>query len=256
LGDAMSSKGLLLENLTWVQAEQALTPDTVVVLPLGAGAKEHGPHLPLCNDWLLAEHFKQRVLEAADVVIAPTLAYHYYPAFVEYPGSISLRLETARDLIEDICISLAAFGPRRFYVLNTGISTVQALAPAREALAGRGLLLRYTDLRAAGRARIAELIEQEGGTHADEIETSMMLYIAPERVDMSKAARDYHPGQGRLTRRVDGGGTFSPSGIYGDATLANRDKGRAAVAAIVDSILQDIEQLRVQALPRATLDST
>ena len=148
----MVSKGLLLEELTWVQAELALTPDTVVVLPLGASAKEHGPHLPLCNDWLLAEYFKQRVLEAANVVIAPTLGYHYYPAFVEYPGSVTLRLETARDLIEDICTSLAAFGPRRFYVLNTGISTIQALAPARDALAAHGLLLAYTDLRAAGRA--------------------------------------------------------------------------------------------------------
>ena len=245
----MASKGLLLAELTWVQAELALTPDTLVVLPLGAGAKEHGPHLPLCNDWLLAEYFKQRVLEAADVVIAPTLGYHYYPAFVEYPGSVTLRLETARDLIEDICTSLAAFGPRRFYVLNTGISTIQALAPARDALAAHGLLLAYTDLRAAGRARIERLIEQAGGSHADEIETSMMLYIAPERVDMSKAVCDYHPGKGRLTRQAGAGGTYSPTGIYGDASLANHDKGRAAVEAIVTSVLSDIEQLRSQALP-------
>ena len=87
---AAAPRGVLLWDLTWVEAEAVLTPDAVVVLPLGAASKEHGPHLLLKNDWLLAEYYKERVLAAADVVIAPTLGYHHYPAFVEYPGSTSL----------------------------------------------------------------------------------------------------------------------------------------------------------------------
>ena len=94
-----SSKGVLLEDLTWIEAEQALTPHTVIVIPLGAAAKEHGPHLPLKNDWVLAEYLKQRVREVAAVVVAATIPYSFYPAFLEYPGSISLRLETARAAI-------------------------------------------------------------------------------------------------------------------------------------------------------------
>src|SRR5918992_972188 len=120
--------------------------ETVVVIPLGAAAKEHGPHLKLKNDWLIAEYLKKRVLEQSDVVVAPTVNYHFYPAFLEYPGSTSLRLETARDLIVDVCKSLAGYGPRRFYVLNVGISTRFALQPAAEALAKEGLILHYTDL--------------------------------------------------------------------------------------------------------------
>src|SRR4029453_16591284 len=121
------SKGVLLEDLTWVEAEKVLTPDAVVVVPLGAAAKEHGPHLKLKNDWLIAEYLKNRILALSRVVIAPTINYHFYPAFVEYPGSTSLRVEVARDLVVDICRSLSRFGPRRFYILNTGISTVRAL---------------------------------------------------------------------------------------------------------------------------------
>jgi len=49
------TKGVLLEDLTWVEAEKILNPNTVVVIPLGAAAKEHGPHLKLKNDWLIAE---------------------------------------------------------------------------------------------------------------------------------------------------------------------------------------------------------
>ena len=102
-------KGVLLETLTWTAAEQRLTKDTVVVIPLGAAAKEHGPHLQLNNDWLMAEYLKNRVLAAADVVIAPTINYSFYPAFVEYPGSTTVSLETARDTVLDICRTLAAY---------------------------------------------------------------------------------------------------------------------------------------------------
>src|SRR5437870_10108165 len=99
--------GTLLEDLTWQQAETALTASAVVVIPLGAGSKEHGPHLKLKNDFLIAEYLKRRVLERAAVVVAPTLNYHFFPAFTDYPGSTSLRLETARDLTVDVCRSLA-----------------------------------------------------------------------------------------------------------------------------------------------------
>src|SRR5215475_10133834 len=119
--------GVLLEDLTWQQAEPRLTAETLVVLPIGAAAKEHGPHLLLKNDYLLAEYLKRRLLVHPKVVVAPTLNYHYYPAFVDYPGSTSLRLETARDLLVDICRSLAHHGPRKFYALNTGVSTMRPL---------------------------------------------------------------------------------------------------------------------------------
>jgi creatinine amidohydrolase len=78
------AKGILLEDLTWLEAEKVLTRESVVVIPIGAAAKEHGPHLKLKNDSILAEYLKNRVLAASNVVIAPTVTYHYYPAFVEY----------------------------------------------------------------------------------------------------------------------------------------------------------------------------
>jgi creatinine amidohydrolase len=241
---SLSAKGILLEDLTWQEAEKVLTPSTIVVIPIGAESKEHGPHLKLKNDWLLAEYFKREVLKSADVVVAPTVNYHFYPAFVEYPGSTTLRLETARDLMVDICRSLARYGPRKFYALNTGVSTLRALKPAAEILAAEGITFRYTDVLKASAAVEAEIRQQEGGTHADEMETSMMLYIAPETVDMSKAKKDYHPGPGPLTRDPKGAGTYSASGIYGDATLATRAKGEKLVHATVASILSEINDLR------------
>ncbi len=239
------TKGILLGDLTWVEAEKVLTRDTVVVIPIGAASKEHGPHLRLKNDWILAEYLKNRVLKASDVVMAPTVPYHYYPAFGEYPGSTTLRMETARDLMVDICRSLARYGPRRFYALNTGVSTLRALKPAAEQLAAEGITFHYTDiLKITGPVEKA-VGKQEGGTHADEIETSMILYMDPASVDMKKAVKDYHPsGKGGLTRDPKGEGTYSPTGIWGDPTLATREKGRIVTEALVDGILKEIEALR------------
>lgn len=238
-------KGILLGDLTWVEAEKALTRETVVVIPIGAASKEHGLHLRLKNDWILAEYLKNRVLRASNVVIAPTVPYHFYPAFVEYPGSTTLRLETARDLMVDICRSLARYGPRRFYVLNTGVSTLRALKPAAEQLAAEGITLHYTDiLKVIGPVEKA-VGKQEGGTHADEIETSMILYMDPASVDMKKAVKDYHPsGIGGLTRDPKGEGTYSATGVWGDPTLATREKGRIVTEALVEGILKEIEELR------------
>lgn len=240
----MSKRGIELGELSWLDASQLLTRDTIVVLPLGAASKEHGPHLRLDNDLTIANYLKERVLEVCEVVMLHTLGYHFYPAFVEYPGSISLRFETARDLVVDICTSIAKFGPWRFYVINTGLSTAGPLAAAAAVLLAQGIVLKYTDITRKA-PELRKLVQQPGGTHADEVETSMMLYMTPDRVDMSKAKDDFdQDGKGPLCPERKPGTTYSPTGIYGHATLATREKGEAFVEARVKQIIRDIADLR------------
>lgn len=234
-----------LWDLTWLEAEARLTSETIVVLPLGAASKEHGPHLRLKNDWLMAEYYAARVIEQADVVVAPTLGYHFYPAFVEYPGSTTLTAETSRDIVVQVVRSLARHGPRRFYVLNTGVSTVAPLEASAKVLAAEGITMTFTDILEIAAPLEKTLAEQPGGTHADEIETSMMLYIAPETVDMDKAVTDWSPKtKPGLSRTPDGPGHYSRSGVFGDPTLATREKGAALVENMVRGLLADIEALR------------
>jgi creatinine amidohydrolase len=243
-------RGIVLGDLTWQEAERVLTPDAVIVIPLGAESKEHGPHLRLDNDARLAAFYRGRVLAAANVIVAPTVNYHFYPSFVEYPGSTHLRFETARDLIVDIVRSLAAYGPRRFYVLNTGVSTVRPLTAAAELLKGDGIIFAFTNVLQVGAAAEATVRQQVRGTHADEIETSMMLYMYPDRVDMSKAVKDDSPqGVGGLSRVPGTAKTYSASGVWGDATLATREKGRIVVEATVKEMLGEIEALRARSSP-------
>ena len=105
---------------------------------------------------------------------------------------------------------------------------MRALAPAAEALAADGILMRYTDLLKVMAPVEKAVSQQEGGTHADEIETSMILYMSPGDVDMSKAVKDYHPGKGGFTRDPKKEGkTYSPSGVFGTrrSRRRRRDEG-------------------------------
>jgi creatinine amidohydrolase len=225
-----------------VEAERVLEEYEVVMIPLGARTKEHGPHLPLNNDWVMAEYLAKRVAAEVPVAVMPTLQYGYYPSFLEYPGSVSLGFETFKELVKDICVSLAGYGVRKFYVLNTGISTARALGPASEELREQGIEMRFTDILVSGARAEEGVSEQEGGTHADERETSMMLYINPEMVDMSKAVKDYDPTGGLgLTRDPEKTGSkYSPTGIYGDPTLATVEKGMIAVEGRVRFIVEEL----------------
>jgi len=246
-----------LENLSWDEAERILTPDRVVVIALGAESKEHGKHLQLNNDWVMAEYLKNRVLAAVPVVIAPTINYSYYPAFLEYPGSTSLESNTARDMVVEICRTLALHGSRRFYVLNTGISTIKPLSEAAKVLSSESITLTYFDFDEID--HVVKQVQQESeGTHADEIETSMMLYIAPNTVRMSKAVKDLHPHhRGGLTRDPNSAEkTYSPTGAWGDPTLATREKGRIVVEATVKAILRDIQNLQELPVNRAACCSS
>ena len=235
-----------LENLTWIEAEKILREYAVVLVALGARTKEHGPHLPLNTDYLMAEYLKGRVMKEVPVVVLPTIQYGYYPSFLEYPGSVSIQAATFKNAVADICRSLGGHGIKKFYVLNTGISTLGPLEDAAAEIKQKsGLVLRYLDLSAVDKTLPRGLLKQDGGSHADEAETSMMLFISPDQVDMSKAVKDYdaRPGRKGLTRNPEGAATHSPSGIWGDPTLATREKGEIIVEATVRAIVNQIRDL-------------
>lgn len=239
------AKAVRLENLTWPEAEKALKGCDVVLFAVGARSKEHGPHLPLKTDYIMAEYLTGRVSREVAAAILPTLEYGYYPSFLEYPGSVSIGAKTFKNTIADICRSMSGYGVRRFYVLNTGISTLPPLKAASEELEKEGLLMRYLNLLETDKMIPPGLLQQEGGTHADEGETSMMLYIAPELVDMSKAVKDYdaRPDRKGLTRDPKGTGVYSPTGVWGDPTLATKDKGRVIVETTVAEIIRQVREL-------------
>ena len=242
--------GYRLSDLPWTAAETILTPERIVVLPLGAASKEHGPHLTLGNDQILADYYAERVLAAREVALLPTLTYGFYPAFLDFPGSTSVSFDTQKDTIAQIVRSVARHGPRRFYVLNTGVSTARPLKATAELLAREGIVLQYSDVLQIGKAAEDAVREQKFGTHADEIETSMILYMRPATVRMDKAVADGGgAATGPLTRDKAKGGHYAPSGVFGDPTLASWNKGERIVEQAVKDLLAGIDALATAPVP-------
>jgi creatinine amidohydrolase len=98
-------------------------------------------------------------------------------------------------------------------VLNTGISTVAPLAETKKLLENEDLIMEFSDLRQMAVAERKAVQQQPHGTHADEIETSMMLYIAPHTVHLDLARPELSPDRpGPLTRDPATAGVYSPTG--------------------------------------------
>ena len=115
-----------LGELTWVEAEAALRTNTVIV-PFAAGAKEHGPHLPLATDRIVMEHLLDVAVQSRDVLVAPMVLHGWFPAFRSYPGTEIREVETFQKYVRGVAESLIAHGARRLVILNGGITRATGL---------------------------------------------------------------------------------------------------------------------------------
>jgi len=105
-------QGLFLENLTWKQAKKAFEQFGAVAIPIGAVSKEHGPHLPLNTDFVLAQYWGEEVARRFPILVAPVVGWGYYPSFVDFAGSVSLKPTTFMNLVREICESFV-FGKQK-----------------------------------------------------------------------------------------------------------------------------------------------
>jgi creatinine amidohydrolase len=236
--------GIRVADVSWPVVEGRLSRGAVAVLPIGAASKEHGRHLPMATDLVQVEWLVDRLVQQANVVVWPAVSYGYYPAFVDYPGSTSLSEKTFTALVIEILGAIRHAGAQRVLLLNSGISTIGPL----EVAIGRSpgfAILQLVNVYAGPhyRACEAELVEQPRGGHADEPETSIMLAIAPEKVDMSQAGDcSGNMIRGHLQRTDPGTPGYSPSGVYGDPTLASAGKGRRLAEAMLADVLAELER--------------
>lgn len=246
-----ATPGRFLEHLTWPEVDAAFKANVPVLVPVGAAAKEHGHHLPLNNDWLLAHALAEGVATRLPILVAPIVPFGYYPVFRNYPGSQHLSAETFTRLVGELLENYLDQGAKRLAILNTGVSTEGPIGMATRAiLERRGVRVGVADIRRLGRSA-DHLLQQKFGSHADERETSVMLAIDPALVRMERARPDYG--------REDGTGVFwtpstmqstdptrddfSETGAYGDPTLASAEKGRQILAAMIEDLVAGLVAL-------------
>ena len=247
------NKAVYLEDINWIKAKELLTPEAIVVIPLGAGSKEHGPHLPLGTDFIQATGYTNKVALVRKVIITPVVNYGLYPAFLKYAGSTSINFSTSTEMILQIVRSLSAYGPRRFYIINTGVSTVPSLVEAAKMLAEEGILLYFSRYDRSNFSKAEDALRtKKFGGHGDEIETSNMLYLRPDLVDMTKAINDssIKNNTGVMTPIPLEGGVLNTSGLNGYAKFATKEKGNVSVSGYSAEVIKEIDSIAICALPK------
>lgn len=237
-------------------------PQSVALLPLAA-LEQHGPHLPVEVDCVLAEAVARRTAETLaatfQVAVLPVVWTGISEHHVSFGGTISLGFEAYAGLVEGICRSLTRAGFRRIVLLNGHGGNDSALKVLVDELQPRleAALVHLTYWHAAAET-IAPLLEaQDRLLHACEAETSMMLALRPELVDPSRIPPGEH-GPATAVDRASGGihrwrtiAARSASGVVGVPSAASAAKGERLLAAIAAAIAAKIALPGFWELPHA-----
>lgn len=247
-----------------------LAEQTVAVLPVAA-VEQHGPHLPLHVDATLL----QGVIDAAlpqlpadlPVLFLPPQNVGFSTEHTAFPGTLTLSPATVIALWTELGACVARAGVKKLLLLNGHGGQVSVMdIVARELRQQCGLLVYSASWFSLPLPDAVQGLfsaeEHRFGIHAGEIETSMMLHLAPETVRMEHAAQWRSSSQDRAERyAVLGNGRsakmgwamqdYHPSGAVGNAAGATADKGRAVVQAAGAALVQLLQE--VAALPADTL---
>jgi creatinine amidohydrolase/Fe(II)-dependent formamide hydrolase-like protein len=240
---------LELDSLSWpqVRAEIDAGRDTVV-MALGA-TEQHGRHMALATDALIGDHLSRAVAERLGAFRAPTLRVGCSEHHVGFAGTLSLNEPSFHAVVCDLVRSLLAGGFERIVLLPTHGGNFGPLAAALEQLGDdeRAHVVAFTDL--AVLFQIAQQGEREygvpladGGLHAGEWETSMMLAIHPDLVDMGSAEAGYTGDMEQAVGQMLQGGvaSISQNGAIGDPRASTADHGRRYWDTVVELVLERI----------------
>ena len=234
-----------LETLTWQEAERIGAEGAVGLVALAA-LEQHGPHLPLATDTLVADALAVRLAARVDGAVAlPALPLGISPEHMAFPGTLAVTPATLAALLADVLRSLRAHGVARAFVFSAHGGNVAALRDALPVLQAATPELRVdamTDLDGLTGQLHAEatrfgVAPESAGHHAGELETSIMLHLRPELVVTDAMAKGY------VTPTHDAQALFypdvrrnAPDGVVGDPRGATALRGARYLDVWVDAL--------------------
>lgn len=238
---------MILSRMTWSDVEQ-LDRSLVVLIPTGS-LEQHGPHLPLFTDSLLAtavaEAVERNLPDA--ILLTPTLWLGASAHHLAFAGTLSASFEAYMGAIESVVESLEPHGFEKFYIVNGHGGNTEPNGIALRRLKQRfpNLILAHRGYFDFAHGAAAEVMEGplREIRHACEAEASLALHLFPELVRRDKLRDDGlapNPPVGGIVAYFD---EVTEEGSYGYATLASAEKGRVIFEAAVEGLTRDLDAL-------------
>ena len=251
------------DELTWPEVNEAIGMGKIPILPTGS-VEQHGHHLPLKVDHLCATAVATEAarLKPEFSLVLPPVNYGYLHHVMDFPGSLNIHYEHFIQYVLDICKSLAYHGFKKIILVN-GHGSNQNLVDmvARRVIVETDascvfcgwwqLLKVHPDFDSQWR----ESVFPGGCSHAGELETSMMLHLAPESVRMEKIkseiAKYNQTGSKYIWGDLFGKGAmgliewtsqYSDSGVMGEAEKATAEKGKIVFEEASRNLAEFIEE--------------
>ena len=248
------------DKLTWPEIREAAAQERVIVLPVGS-TEQHGPHLPLDVDNFLC----QQVCEGAaklvpdDVLLMPQLSYGFNWHHIDFPGTIGIAWDNFVRFLLDIIRSVAHHGFKKVLIVNGhGSNRILVEVAARQATMDNPVICAGLDYFEVARDAVHAVRESPKGwvAHADEIETSLYLYLRPEGVrrELAQAENNMLPSEfwwqdlegGARVGMMEWWSTFSHTGVLGDPTKATAEKGEALYRASTEQLAALIREFKAR----------
>jgi len=238
---------MILAQMTWPEVA-SLSRDTIVLIPTGS-LEQHGPHLPLFTDSLLATFAATSVEQKIPslVLLTPTLWLGASGHHLKFQGTLSASFETYMGAIRDVVESLRPHGFHRFFVINghggnsepNGVALRTLKAQYPECTFGHSGYWEYaSDVT-------ADVMEgpAKGIQHACEGEVSLMLHCHPELVRTDKLRDDGLYSEPAVRGVIYHFDEMTEQGSLGYATLATAEKGKAIMETCVTRIAEELTQV-------------
>lgn len=240
-----------LGRMSWAEVAEIVPRNPVLLLPVGT-VEQHGPHLPVDADNMVAQYVALRAAERTDAYVLPGINYGCSAVFRNFPGTIPVRQETLANVLRDVCTSLVAQGFRRLvFVDNHGGNEAVCEQVARELKAAHGLVIGNIYPWGLGYALMRDTYDDPTRAygHGAEPETSAMLAMFPDAVVRERLeAGTYQPfagwqvqNYGKVTvpgQSVPGtvyldSDEVAPNGATGDGSVATAERGQVWIERVV-----------------------
>jgi creatinine amidohydrolase len=234
---------MLLEDITMTNFADGLEKTKTLILPLGT-VEEHGKHLPLSTDTIVVYEVAKMAAKEIPLFVAPPLHYGVCTSTGQHAGTIGISFDTLRASVEDIVKSSYEKGLRNFVVISghAGGSHATAMREAGEELIhwlpeSKIAVLTVYDLILK---EALEIADTENDSHAGEIETSLILTMAPDLVKGS-SPEEYptFPKPFIVRNKLK----YWPGGVWGNPAKATKEKGEQVFNLAVEKLVKLVRDL-------------